>query len=148
MYAGLSGVASCQFELDCIMVLITQAAWIPQQSSLVKAVLEDMAHRMSYSSLPQYMAYHFQLLSYRWFAVRGLNLATLLLIRVNAVVSLTLPPPLSLPSTYTCQSETRQTDSVSYRQSLYLSPQSASQMHNCLVLSSLEDPLSVHCRIW
>ena len=80
--AGLSGLASTKFELDCILVLITQAAWSPQHRKLVRAVLEDMANRQGYSLLPQYMAYHFKALSYSWFANRGLDLATLLLVKV------------------------------------------------------------------
>ena len=80
--AGLSGIASSQYELDCIIVLLTQAAWSAQHYKLVEAVLKNMANRLGYSTLPQYMAYHFQPLSYSWFAVRGLDLSTLLLVKV------------------------------------------------------------------
>lgn len=41
-----------------------------------------MALKQGYTSLPQYMAYHFQAVTHIWFMERGLDLKSLLVIKV------------------------------------------------------------------
>ena len=77
-------MASQKYEVDCILVLCTQAAWSPSHFDLVKSVLEMMAIRLGYATLPAYMAFHFQTLTYTWFVGRGLDLEALIRIRVTS----------------------------------------------------------------
>ena len=64
--AGECGVCSSSMELRCLLMLVAQAAWSPEQRPLVGEVVRGMGSRLGYPDPPAYMAYHFLPLAHNW----------------------------------------------------------------------------------